>query len=140
MVRKNILASTVGLLGFLREDPRLWWGALVTSWFWLVGAVALSLMPPLVKNVLGGNEDVVTTCLAIFSVSIAIGSGSGFRRVATIGEHCFEPFNDPPPRAQVIAPPATAGTGTAIITRGDVSYPSTFVRENPCASRSSTTT
>jgi acyl-[acyl-carrier-protein]-phospholipid O-acyltransferase / long-chain-fatty-acid--[acyl-carrier-protein] ligase len=75
VVRKNILASTVGLLNFLREDPRLWWGALVTSWFWLVGAVALSLMPPLVKNVLGGNEDVVTTCLAIFSVSIAIGSG-----------------------------------------------------------------
>src|SRR5437868_5597157 len=32
-------------------------------------------MPPLVKNVLGGNEEVVTTCLAIFSVSIAIGSG-----------------------------------------------------------------
>ena len=51
------------------------WGALVTSWFWLVGAVALSLMPPLVKNVLGGNEEVVTACLAIFSISIAVGSG-----------------------------------------------------------------
>jgi acyl-[acyl-carrier-protein]-phospholipid O-acyltransferase/long-chain-fatty-acid--[acyl-carrier-protein] ligase len=74
-VEPNVLVSTAGLLKFLREDPRLWWGALVTSWFWLVGAVALSLMPPLVKNVLGGNEDVVTTCLAIFSVSIAIGSG-----------------------------------------------------------------
>jgi len=74
-VHKNILASTGGLLKFLREDRRLWWGALVTSWFWLVGAVALSLMPALVKNVLGGNEDVVTTCLAVFSVSIAIGSG-----------------------------------------------------------------
>jgi acyl-[acyl-carrier-protein]-phospholipid O-acyltransferase/long-chain-fatty-acid--[acyl-carrier-protein] ligase len=74
-VHKNVLISTVGLLKFLREDPRLWWGALVTSWFWLVGAVALSLMPPLVKNVLGGNEEVVTTCLAIFSISIAIGSG-----------------------------------------------------------------
>ncbi|HZN31366.1 MAG TPA: AMP-binding protein, partial [Xanthobacteraceae bacterium] len=44
-------------------------------WFWLVGAVALSLMPPLVKNVLGGDEEVVTTCLAVFSISIAIGSG-----------------------------------------------------------------
>src|SRR5438093_5265566 len=74
-VQKNVLVSTVGLLNFLREDPRLWWGALVTSWFWLVGAVSLSLMPPLVKNVLGGNEEVVTTCLAIFSISIAIGSG-----------------------------------------------------------------
>jgi acyl-[acyl-carrier-protein]-phospholipid O-acyltransferase / long-chain-fatty-acid--[acyl-carrier-protein] ligase len=75
VVRKNVLASTVELLSYLREDPRLWWGALVTSWFWLVGAVALALMPPLVKNVLGGNEEVVTTCLAIFSISIAIGSG-----------------------------------------------------------------
>jgi acyl-[acyl-carrier-protein]-phospholipid O-acyltransferase / long-chain-fatty-acid--[acyl-carrier-protein] ligase len=75
VVQKNILASTIGLLRFLREDPRLLWGALVTSWFWLVGAVALSLMPPLVKNVLGGDGDVVTTCLAIFSISIAVGSG-----------------------------------------------------------------
>src|SRR5882757_7096718 len=75
VVQKNILASTAGLLKFLREDPRLWWGALVTSWFWLVGAVALSLMPPLVKNVLGGNEEVVTACLAVFSISIAVGSG-----------------------------------------------------------------
>ena len=32
-------------------------------------------MPPLVKNVLGGNEEVVTACLAIFSISIAVGSG-----------------------------------------------------------------
>ncbi len=56
-------------------DRRLWWGALVTSWFWLVGAVVLSLLPPLVKNVLGGTEEVVTVCLAIFSIAIAIGSG-----------------------------------------------------------------
>ena len=47
---------------------RLWWGALVTSWFWLVGAVVLSLLPPLVKNVLGGTEEVVTAFLAIFSI------------------------------------------------------------------------
>jgi acyl-[acyl-carrier-protein]-phospholipid O-acyltransferase/long-chain-fatty-acid--[acyl-carrier-protein] ligase len=74
-VQANVLRSTIGLLNFLREDWRLWWGALVTSWFWLVGAVSLSLMPPLVKNVLGGNEEVVTTCLAIFSIFIAVGSG-----------------------------------------------------------------
>jgi acyl-[acyl-carrier-protein]-phospholipid O-acyltransferase/long-chain-fatty-acid--[acyl-carrier-protein] ligase len=75
VVQKNILASTGGLLNFLREDPRLLWGGIVTSWFWLVGAVALALLPALVKNVLGGDEEVVTTCLAVFSVSIAIGSG-----------------------------------------------------------------
>ena len=74
-VHRNVLVSTAGLLNFLREDRRLWWGAVVTSWFWLVGAVALSLMPPLVKNALAGNEDVVIACLAIFSISIAVGSG-----------------------------------------------------------------
>ena len=49
-------------------------GQPVTSWFWLVGAVALSLMPPLVKSVLGATEEVVTVYLAVFSISIAIGS------------------------------------------------------------------
>ena len=73
--RRNLLASTVGLIRFVREDPRLWWGALVTSWFWLVGIIVLSLMPPLVKSTLAGNEQVVTTCLAIFTISIAVGSG-----------------------------------------------------------------
>jgi acyl-[acyl-carrier-protein]-phospholipid O-acyltransferase/long-chain-fatty-acid--[acyl-carrier-protein] ligase len=75
VVQKNVLASTASLLRYLREDPRLLWGGLVTSWFWLVGAVALSLLPALVKNVLGGDEEVVTACLAVFSISIAIGSG-----------------------------------------------------------------
>ncbi len=68
IVRSNVLVSTAGLLKFLREDPRIWWGGIVTSWFWLVGAVSLSLMPPLVKNALGGDEEVVTACLALFSV------------------------------------------------------------------------
>src|SRR3954471_14287599 len=75
VVSKNIVASTVELLGHLRSDRKMWWGGLVTSWFWLVGAVVLSAMPPLVKNVLGGNEDVVTIYLAVFSVAVGVGSG-----------------------------------------------------------------
>jgi len=71
----NIATSTASLLRHLRSDQRLWWGALVTSWFWLVGAVVLSLLPPLVKTVLGGTEEVVTTFLAVFSVAVAVGSG-----------------------------------------------------------------
>jgi acyl-[acyl-carrier-protein]-phospholipid O-acyltransferase/long-chain-fatty-acid--[acyl-carrier-protein] ligase len=71
----NIAASTVALIRHLRGDRRLWWGAMVTSWFWLVGAVVLSIMPPLVKSVLGGTEEVVTAFLAVFSVAVAVGSG-----------------------------------------------------------------
>ncbi len=71
----NIVSSTGRLLKHLRDDKRLWWGALVTSWFWLVGAVVLSLLPPLVKTVLGGTEEVVTAFLAVFSIAVAVGSG-----------------------------------------------------------------
>ena len=71
----NIARSTFKLLRELKAQPRLWWGGLVVSWFWLVGIVVMSLLPPLVKNILGGDEQVVTTFLAIFSIAIAIGSG-----------------------------------------------------------------
>jgi acyl-[acyl-carrier-protein]-phospholipid O-acyltransferase/long-chain-fatty-acid--[acyl-carrier-protein] ligase len=71
----NIARSTFVVLRDLYRQKRLWWGALVVSWFWLVGAVVLSLLPPLVKNALGGSEEVVTAYLAIFSIAIAIGSG-----------------------------------------------------------------
>jgi acyl-[acyl-carrier-protein]-phospholipid O-acyltransferase/long-chain-fatty-acid--[acyl-carrier-protein] ligase len=71
----NIAASTAGMLQHLRADPRLWWGAMVTSWFWLVGIVALSLLPPLIKTLIGGNENTVTAFLAIFSIAVGVGSG-----------------------------------------------------------------
>jgi acyl-[acyl-carrier-protein]-phospholipid O-acyltransferase/long-chain-fatty-acid--[acyl-carrier-protein] ligase len=70
----NIVRSTFRLLGFLKADPRLWWGGLVTSWFWLVGAIVLSLLPPLVKSVIGGDDSVITAFLAVFAVAIGVGS------------------------------------------------------------------
>jgi acyl-[acyl-carrier-protein]-phospholipid O-acyltransferase/long-chain-fatty-acid--[acyl-carrier-protein] ligase len=75
VINFNIFQSTWRLLGDLKREPRLWWGGLVTSWFWLSGAVALSLLPPMVKNILGGAEEVVTAYLAVFSIAIAIGAG-----------------------------------------------------------------
>ncbi len=74
-INGNILASTRSLIRLVRADPRLWWGAVVASWFWLVGALVLSLLPPLVSFNIGGSEQVVTLFLTIFSVSVGIGSG-----------------------------------------------------------------
>jgi acyl-[acyl-carrier-protein]-phospholipid O-acyltransferase / long-chain-fatty-acid--[acyl-carrier-protein] ligase len=71
----NIARSTFVVLRDLYGQKRLWWGGLVVSWFWLVGAVVLSVLPPLVKNALGGSEEVVVAYLGIFSIAIAIGSG-----------------------------------------------------------------
>src|SRR5215813_9050823 len=64
-VDPNIGRSTYGLLKELWSDHRLVWGGLVTSWFWLIGAVALSLSQVLVKGELGADENVVTAFLAV---------------------------------------------------------------------------
>jgi acyl-[acyl-carrier-protein]-phospholipid O-acyltransferase/long-chain-fatty-acid--[acyl-carrier-protein] ligase len=75
VIRRNVLVSTASLLNHLRDDKRIWWGAFVTSWFWLAGSVVAVAMQPLVKNVLGGTEEVITTCNAIFAIAVALGSG-----------------------------------------------------------------
>jgi acyl-[acyl-carrier-protein]-phospholipid O-acyltransferase/long-chain-fatty-acid--[acyl-carrier-protein] ligase len=75
-VSANVAASTLAMIRHLRADARLWWGALVTSWFWLAGIVVLSLLPPLIKTRIGGDEATVTAYLALFSVAVGIGSGA----------------------------------------------------------------
>jgi acyl-[acyl-carrier-protein]-phospholipid O-acyltransferase/long-chain-fatty-acid--[acyl-carrier-protein] ligase len=73
-ITRNPWTSTVALLRELRADAKLWGGARIVSWFWVVGFVALSLLPALVKGIIGGSEGVVTLCLAVFTVGIAVGS------------------------------------------------------------------
>lgn len=74
-ITKNPLTSTWRLLGDLKKDRRIWIGGLITSWFWTVGAVALSLLPTLMKDKVGGTEQLVTLGLVVFTLGIAIGSG-----------------------------------------------------------------
>ncbi|MDX2288469.1 MAG: acyl-[ACP]--phospholipid O-acyltransferase [Hyphomicrobiaceae bacterium] len=73
-ITRNVFASTFRLTSELYADRRLWIGGLITSWFWMAGIVALSLLPTLVKDVLGGNEQVATMSLVTFTVGIALGS------------------------------------------------------------------
>ncbi len=74
-IDRNVLRSTGSLMRDLYEDTRLWRTGVITSWFWLVGAVVLALLPALVKGTFGGDETVVTALLAMFSVGVALGSG-----------------------------------------------------------------
>ncbi|MBV8428712.1 MAG: MFS transporter, partial [Hyphomicrobiales bacterium] len=73
-ITRNPLASTLSLVSTLRVDRRLWIGGLIVSWFWLVGAMALSLLPSLVQSVFNGSEYVISLCLAVFAIGIALGS------------------------------------------------------------------
>lgn len=52
----------------------IWHAVLGVSWFWFFGATVLSLLPAYTKHVLIADETVVTLLLAVFSVSIGIGS------------------------------------------------------------------
>jgi len=79
----NPWTSTMTLLRHLRGDRRLWVGGLITSWFWLVGTVVLSLLPVLIKDTLGGGEGVTTLALVVFTVGIAVGSALAARASRT---------------------------------------------------------
>ena len=74
LITANPWTSTVRLLKTLYAEPRLWDGMVIVSWFWMVGAIVLSLLPALVKGGVGGTEGVVTVCLAVFAIGIATGS------------------------------------------------------------------
>ena len=79
----NPWTSTMSLIRHLRGDRRLWIGGLITSWFWLVGTVVLSLLPVLIKEAIGGAESVAILALVVFTVGIAIGSALAARASKT---------------------------------------------------------
>ena len=79
VVTRNPLTSTFHLVRDLKSDRRLWIGGLITSWFWLVGAVALSLQPQVMKDAVGGTETVITLGLVVFTIGIAVGSALAAR-------------------------------------------------------------
>src|SRR4029453_6928318 len=49
------------------------------SWFWFFGAVALAQFPGLGHEVLGGDEQVVTLLLTVFSLGVGLGCMAGER-------------------------------------------------------------
>ena len=70
----NVLASTFALVREVAEDATLWARTLAVSWFWMSGAVALSLVPVVVRNKTGGGIEVETAVSALFALGIGIGS------------------------------------------------------------------
>ena len=73
----NIFRSTGDLLEDLWSDSRLWRTGVMVSLFWMFGAIVLSLLPPLVKLHMGGEEMAVSAYLASFAIAVALGSGLG---------------------------------------------------------------
>jgi 1-acyl-sn-glycerol-3-phosphate acyltransferase len=70
----NPLTETWTNLRFLRTNRTVFLSILGISWFWFYGAMFLSQFPNYGKEILGGNEYVVTLLLALFSIGIGAGS------------------------------------------------------------------
>ena len=73
-VNWHIIRASIQLVSATMHIRRLFLAILSISFFWTIGAVLIIIFPPLVKNVLGANEQVASLFIGIFSVGIAIGS------------------------------------------------------------------
>jgi len=70
LLRQSLRIMRLGL-GQQRSVSRAMVG---NSWFWFLGAVYLTQIPAFSRDLLQGDEGVVTLILAVFSIGIALGS------------------------------------------------------------------
>lgn len=70
----NPATETWRNLKLAAEYPSVFRSLLGISWMWFFGAVFLSQFPSFARDVLGGDEQVASLLLVVFSVGIAIGS------------------------------------------------------------------
>ncbi|MDT8363778.1 MAG: acyl-[ACP]--phospholipid O-acyltransferase [Nitrosomonas sp.] len=73
-IRYALLQETRAIINQIREHRTIFRAILGISWFWLFGATFLSQFPTFAKTVIGGNEEVVTLFLTIFSIGIGFGA------------------------------------------------------------------
>jgi len=70
----HIVRSSIRLVSNTMHIRHLFLAIVAISFFWAQGAILAAQFPPLVKNVLGADQEVATLFLAIFSVGVALGS------------------------------------------------------------------
>ncbi len=70
----NPVSETLANLKLAKSNRAVFLSMLGISWLWFFGATFLTSFSPFAREVLGGNEAVVTLLLAVFSVGIGTGS------------------------------------------------------------------
>ncbi|VAW53343.1 Lysophospholipid transporter LplT / 2-acylglycerophosphoethanolamine acyltransferase [hydrothermal vent metagenome] len=70
----NVFSETYRNIKFLKTNRTVFLSILGISWFWFLGATYLVQLPNYTKTVLGGNEQVVTLLLTLFTIGIGTGS------------------------------------------------------------------
>jgi 1-acyl-sn-glycerol-3-phosphate acyltransferase len=70
----NPFTETWRNLALAKENRVVFRSLLGISWMWFFGAVFLSNFPAFARDVLGGNEQVASLLLVVFSIGIGVGS------------------------------------------------------------------
>jgi len=70
----NFLAETVRNIRFIGENRVVLNSVLGISWFWFFGATFLVQIPGFSESILGGDEKLMSTLLAMFIIGISAGS------------------------------------------------------------------
>ena len=70
----NPFTETWANLAIAARDATVFHSLLGISWLWFFGSIFLTSFTPFTKDVLGGDENVVTVLLAVFSIGIGLGA------------------------------------------------------------------
>lgn len=70
----NIFSETLKIIGHAKQNVTVFNSLMGISWFWFFGAVYLTQLPAYSKVVLGGNAEVYTLLMALFSIGVGTGS------------------------------------------------------------------
>jgi MFS family permease len=70
----HIVRASIRLVSETMHVPRLFLAIVAISCFWAQAAILSTLFVPLVKNVLGADQQVATLFLSVFSIGVAVGS------------------------------------------------------------------
>lgn len=73
-VPRNIFANNISLVRELLSKPALRSVSLLQTWFWGAGAVSLSLLPVLLRDVLNADGQATTLIMGLFSAGVALGA------------------------------------------------------------------
>ena len=74
VVSFRIVKRTAEMFADVYPMRKVFGSMLAISWFWLVGSVFLAQFPTYARTILGADESVATSFLAIFSCGIGVGS------------------------------------------------------------------
>ena len=70
----NPVSETLKNLGHARSNRTVFLSLLGISWLWFFGSIFLTTFTGFAKEALGGDQNVVTLLLAVFSIGIGVGS------------------------------------------------------------------